>query len=284
MKEKEELSLQEMTGEWLDSFVLGTVKTATYQSYSVVLNVLWRYVDPETKAADFTRRDLQQVLIRMVQDGLSKSCVTKMEQFLSRAYDEVLDVQLGTCRIPRGAKEQRIEALSAEEQKQVELACAKVTYGDLLLFLLDTGMRGSELMNLSWENFDGKGVWVRSGKTRESDRYIPLTNRAKGIISSQEKKRKNPADKIFLQKSGDPVTGQILKRAYCKVREMTGIQTFSVRVCRHSFATRLFEQGASPKVVSELMGHTSVAFTMQRYTSITAEALESGIKLIEQMT
>lgn len=282
MKEKEELTLQEMTGEWLDSFVLGTVKEATYRSYSAVLNVLWRYVDPGTMAIDFTRRDLQKVLIRMVQDGLSKSCVTKIEQFLSRAYDEVLDVNLGTCRIPRGAKEQRIEALSAEEQKQVELACAKVVYGDLLLFLLDTGMRGSELMNLSWENFDGKGVWVRSGKTRESDRYIPLTNRAKEIIGSQE--RTNLADKIFLQKSGDPVTGQILKRTYCKVREMTGIQTFSVRVCRHSFATRLFEQGASPKVVSELMGHTSVAFTMQRYTSITAEALESGIKLIEQMT
>ncbi len=284
MKEKEELTLQEMTREWLDSFVLGTVKEATYQSYSVVLNVLWRYVDPEIKAAEFTRRDLQQVLIRMVQDGLSKSCVTKMEQFLSRAYDEVLDVQIGTCRIPRGAREKRIEALSAEEQKQVELACCQVKYGELLLFLLDTGMRGSELMNLSWENFDGKGVWVRSGKTRESDRYIPLTSRAKEIIGSQEKKRKNPADKIFLQKSGDPITGQILKRAYCKVRKMTGIQTFSVRVCRHSFATRLFEQGASPKVVSELMGHTSVAFTMQRYTSITAEALESGIKLIEQMT
>ncbi len=284
MKEKEEMTLKELAEEWLDSFVLGTVKASTYRSYSGVLNVLWRYVDPETMADDFTRRDLQQALIRMVQDGLSKSCVTKIEQFISRAYDDVLDVTLGTCRIPRGAKEQRIEALSAEEQKQIELVCPQITYGDLLLFLLDTGMRGSELMNLSWENFDGKGVWVRSGKTRESDRYIPLTNRAKGIICSQEKKKKNPADKIFLQPSGDPVTRQILKRAYGKVRKMTGIQTFSVRVCRHSFATRLFEQGASPKVVSELMGHTSVAFTMQRYTSITAEALKSGIKLIEQIT
>ncbi len=283
MKEKEELTLKELMEEWLNVYVLGTVKEKTYSNYAVVTNALWKYVDPETKTSEFDRRDLQKILIRMVQDDLSKSCVTKIEQFISRAYDEVLDETFGNCRVPRGAKERRIEALSAEEQKRVEVACCQVPNGALLLFLLDTGMRGSELVNLKWENFDGKGVWVRSGKTRESDRYIPLTKRAKEILLSQGERE--ASEKVFRQQgNGNPATMDTMKKACLKIREMTGLDTFSVRVCRHCFATRLFEQGASPKVVSELMGHTSVAFTMQRYTSITAEALEGGIKLIEQMS
>ena len=37
---------------------------------------------------------------------------------------------------------------------------------------------------------------------------------------------------------------------------------------RHAFATRLLEAGVHPKVVSEALGHASVAFTMDRYQHV----------------
>lgn len=82
--------------------------------------------------------------------------------------------------------------------------------------------------------------------------------------------------------SGNPISQTVLKRLYQRLREETGVETVSTRVCRHSFATRLFELNAHPKTVSELLGHTSVAFTLQRYTSISVGELEKGIRLLEQ--
>lgn len=275
-----DMTLKELMNEWLNVFVKGTVSPHTYQSYFYTINALWRYLDPDIPVKDFNKREMQKALMAMAKDGLAKSTLTKAEQFVSRALEDELDIILGHCRIPRGANARKIDALSAEEQKVVEKACLTTPNGKIFLFLLDTGLRGKELCSLTWGDYDGVGIHVHDSKTEESDRYVPLTKRAKWILEMQPKGKRN--DKLFRnEKTGYPFSDTSLKRTYMEIRKITGIETFSTRVCRHSFATRLFEAGANPKAVSTLMGHTSVAFTLQRYTTITREALFQGIALID---
>lgn len=275
-----DLSLKELMDKWLETYVKGTVKAHTYQCYFYCIRAIWRYIDPNTPAKDFDRRKLHQGLTAMAADGLAKSTLTKVEQFLCRALEDEMEINLGHCRIPRGAKSKKVDALTVEEQKKVEIACYRVPNGQLFLFLLDTGLRGKELCDLTWQDYDGIGIHIHDSKTEESDRYVPLTRRAKQIVERQPKSDdKGPLFRS--EKTGNPVSDTILRDTYRELRRMTGVETLTTRVCRHSFATRLFEAGANPKTVSTLMGHTSVAFTLQRYTTITQEALFDGISLID---
>lgn len=272
------LTLKALLNNWLDTCVAGTVLPNTVRAYRCCVDCLLRHVMEDVLAMDFSRHDLQLALVEMKEEGLSKSTLTKTSQIVSRAYSDILDIQFGTVRIPRGAKSQKIDALTADEQREIETACLTVTNGFLFLFLLDTGLRGRELCRLKWEDYDGQGIYIKQSKTDKSERYIPLTIRAKEIIKTHGSV---DSEYIFCSEiAGTPLTNDVLRRVYRNLRDKTGISHVSTRVCRHSFATRLFERNAHPKTVSELLGHTSVAFTMQRYTSISVEALEEGINLL----
>lgn len=51
-------------------------------------------------------------------------------------------------------------------------------------------------------------------------------------------------------------------------------------ICRHTFATRLYNNNADLKSLSEIMGHTSVNFTIQRYVSSDIKMMQKTIQLI----
>ncbi len=52
---------------------------------------------------------------------------------------------------------------------------------------------------------------------------------------------------------------------------------------RHTFATRLFNAGVAPKIVSELLGHSKIQITLDTYVTITEENKEDAIKMLEAM-
>lgn len=54
---------------------------------------------------------------------------------------------------------------------------------------------------------------------------------------------------------------------------------FSPHTFRHTFATRCFENGVQPKVIQELMGHSSMRMTMDLYTHVTEEKKRTEIEL-----
>ncbi len=53
---------------------------------------------------------------------------------------------------------------------------------------------------------------------------------------------------------------------------------------RHTFATRLFEEGADPKTISELLGHTNVAFTLNTYAHVMQNKKQETIDLLNSIS
>ena len=51
---------------------------------------------------------------------------------------------------------------------------------------------------------------------------------------------------------------------------------------RHTFATRLFEAGVQAKTISQLLGHSSVSFTLDIYTHILPSTKKLAIEALEQ--
>ncbi len=50
---------------------------------------------------------------------------------------------------------------------------------------------------------------------------------------------------------------------------------------RHTAATRLLEQGVHPKVVSEMLGHASVAITLDIYSHVTPDMQRQAVSALD---
>lgn len=88
-------------------------------------------------------------------------------------------------------KEERRERIIAPWEEALLLESATPTIRDMLVLMLDSGMRPNEISRMRWEDvrWDGNTVLVQRGKTGAARRYVPLTNRMRSML--QERKARN---------------------------------------------------------------------------------------------
>lgn len=77
-----------------------------------------------------------------------------------------------------------------------------------------------------------------------------------------------PYDLVFTDEIGRPIWGNTLRRDYYHVLEEAALPRVMLHGLRHSMATLMLAAGEHPKVVSERMGHSSVAFTLATYSHV----------------
>ena len=181
-------------------------------------------------------------------------------------------------------KEARV--LSLEEQNRLisslseDLDCCK--FGVLLAML--TGLRIGELCALKWENISirdrtirvtstmqrlkntGEGgrtkVVVGSPKSDLSSRLIPLSDGALGLCKLMEIKNQSAYILTGTEEFMEPRTLQYRFKKYAKNCGLEGVHFHTLR---HTFATRCVEVGFEIKSLSEILGHSTTAITMERY-------------------
>lgn len=136
------------------------------------------------------------------------------------------------------------------------------------------GLRASEIRGLAWENVTHEIVidqradeWGKIGapKTQKSRRTIPLPTYTRKSLEEWRKKAKGRL--VFTSKSNTPYSYQNLSnrlwKPLFKKAELTRIYGF--HVMRHVAASLWIEQGKNPKQVQELLGHSTIAMTMDTY-------------------
>ena len=148
----------------------------------------------------------------------------------------------------------------------------------ILELFYSTGMRLSELVNLSFVDIEISDNVVRvTGKGR-SVRVIPFGDTAKSAIldylARSGRLSSHPSDPLFISGSGKRISPRTiddrLRRYFRKLSSATG---FSAHRLRHTFATHLLDAGMSIRAVKELLGHKSLS-TTQDYTHLQVEQMK----------
>ena len=138
------------------------------------------------------------------------------------------------------------------------------------------------------------GFYLGAPKTRDSKRIIPLTNEAIEIIKDQKQRQKKLRarskdwDKtwdglVFTTINGKPVGGSTFRLMMIRIinninldrkldangKAFEEFKHAYMHALRHTFATRCIENGMNPKALQKILGHSTLAVTMDIYVHVT---------------
>ena len=74
---------------------------------------------------------------------------------------------------------------------------------------------------------------------------------------------------VFTTRAGNLVDPRDFQRDFKLLLKRNGLREINVHALRHTFATRALESGMNIKTLSQILGHSSVAFTLDTYTHVT---------------
>jgi integrase len=157
----------------------------------------------------------------------------------------------------------------------------------------NTGMRRGEVLGLTWKDVDFESArlsvtqavttteyrkQVSDLKTAHSRRTIDLDPRTIAVLRAWRKRqleqnlrygiRSDAAGFVFAQPDGDALHPDLFSQTFERLLAKTDLPKIRLHDLRHTHATLLLQAGVPSKVVSERLGHASVAFTMQVYQHI----------------
>jgi integrase len=202
-----------------------------------------------------------------------------------------------------------MRVFSVEETKTFLKSALPTMYGTLFAVAVTTGMRPSEYIGLKWQDVDWErrtvsvkrtlrkgptGQW-EYGETKRagSRRIIRLQNwvlaRLKVLKQCQAE---NPVvdpeewpeavDLIFVTEFGRPVNvNSLVYKHFKPILKRAGLPNIRLYDLRHTAATLALTVGVSPKVVSEQLGHTSTAFTLDVYSHVLPHMQDDAAAKVE---
>lgn len=144
----------------------------------------------------------------------------------------------------------------------------------MLELLYGTGLRISELVNLTMNDIDTINCTVRCIGKGNKERIVPINNYVINAVNDYISQRpillKNKTtNELFLNNSGNKISREGFFKILKKILLEKGLnQNISPHALRHSFATHLLEYGADLRVIQEMLGHSDIS-TTRIYTHIT---------------
>ena len=142
---------------------------------------------------------------------------------------------------------------------------------DVVLLILDTGLRVGEAVGLQWsdvylepiESAKYGYICIRGGKTKNAKRNISLTARVRDMLLARNSKSKS--EWAFLRESESAFLATSLNHQHIKIRQLLGLSDESViHSLRHTMLTRLGEAGVDAFTIMKIAGHSSITVS-QRY-------------------
>ena len=191
-----------------------------------------------------------------------------------------------------GRSEQAMSVWTSEELRCFLEAISGHDLFPLYLLAATTGMRRGELAGLTWRNVDldaarltvnlqilsvGYNLIEGSLKSATSRRTIdldPLTvtelrrHRRNQLEQRMATGRRSDDGYVFAKPDGSPVHPDYISQTFRRAVAKLDVPRIRLHDLRHTHASILLQQGVNAKVVSERLGHSSVAFTMTVYQHV----------------
>lgn len=157
--------------------------------------------------------------------------------------------------------------LTEGECRKLLAECGPELYPMFFTFL-NTGMRLSELLNLTWDDIDYRRKKIKIQTKpfwhpKTGEREIPTNKNMEELLRSLEKKGEKVSQFIFHHKNGEKIRENYLRKKLIAVTKRCGFpDVTSIHSLRHTFASQLVMSGVDLPTVQKLLGHSDIQTTM----------------------
>lgn len=283
--------------DWLEVHVKLTVQPTTYDSYRCDVERLRPHIG--NVRLDTLRHEHIQSAYTKLLESLSETSVNRVHRTLKNSLRHAVKLGLiGYNPIERVTAprlpHREMRPLTPEEVEIFLDSTRTDRLHALWVLLLTTGLRIGEGTGLHWKDVDlderalhvrdtvkrvkSKGLIVGDTKTPHSRRRIELSRSTAAALRAHEKRqdceRRVAGDTwtecglVFCTMTGSPLDAGSVSHTKDRALERAKLPRVRTHDFRHSAATYLLSQGVHPKVVQELLGHSSIALTMNTYSHV----------------
>lgn len=158
----------------------------------------------------------------------------------------------------------------------------------MLELMYSSGLRVSELVNLTLANIDLENSFVRCFGKGGKERIVPIGEVAKEYLKiyieeyRDSMKKRYYTDSLFLNNHGKKMTRQAFFLIIKKQAEIKKIdKNITPHMLRHSFATHLLNNGADLRTIQVMLGHSNIS-TTQIYTNISTDTIKENYELYKK--
>lgn len=298
----DQMSLITFVDIWLEIFKKNSVKAASLARLRHSRNMLQSYDIAQKKLADINFFDIQQYVNLLVDAGYSISGIKKQVLIVTAPLRQAAAMQIihaDPCvgiRMPTETKVKKktkeVIAYTDDEQKRIysNIRLEPGNTGYLAVgFMIETGLRSGELLALKWTDIElercrmkvhatiinpmyNTAEYQDSTKSKSSNRIVPLTPKAISILKQLLPRRKT--EWVFEQ-DNERYTYQKLVYQTKRLCKASGVEYHGEHVFRHTFATNCYYKGIDVKILSRLMGHSSVQVTYNIYVNLYGDGFDT---------
>ena len=306
-------TFSDVAREWL-CYKKPLLKEASLSKYTNIINL---HLLPF-----FRDQDIHNITLEQMESFYNGLLITKTVKGTALAPKTTLDILsvmkaillyattkkymniLPVLRYEYRAVPKKLVVLSGRNQKILSTyLCVNLTYRNLgLLICMYTGIRLGEACALTWEDISLTEGYIYIHKTMQ--RIQKEHNGKKTMIIITEPKTQSsirtiplPRQLIQLIKSSElPMQGYLLTGSYekyieprsyqyhfKKILQQCKIPQTNFHTLRHTFATRCVELGFDIKTLSEILGHSNINITLNRYVHPSFDLKKQNMNKINKL-
>src|SRR5215210_7828249 len=309
------LKVGEYLDRWLADSVSDTVKATTFERYEQITRLHLKPCLARLKLKALTPAHVRGLYREKLEAGSSARTVRYIHTTLHKALKQAVMDGL----IPRNATEavkppqptrEEMHPLTPEEAKLLRQVAHDT--GDrleaLYVLAIHTGLRQGELLGLKWDDVDlddgslqvrrtlsitKNGPVFTSPKTTGSRRSVKLTQRAIEALRSHLDRQLAEIDRvgslwresglIFASETGEPLDRRTVTNMKFKpLLKRAGLPPVRFHDLRHTCATLLLTRNVNPKIVSEMLGHSTIAITLDTYSHVLPNMRDQAAAAMEE--
>lgn len=173
-----------------------------------------------------------------------------------------------------------IQSLTTKEVRRILRACAHERDTAIVLFILDTGVRASELIALNVGDFDSETgtTTVRRGKGQKQ-RVIHCSLRTRREIARYllERERPGKGEPLFaaIKPAGERLTLSGIVQLFKRLSEASGVAGCQAHNLRRTFAIECLRNGMNIFILAKLMGHSDIS-VLRPYLALVEHDLQAA--------
>lgn len=310
--EKQKVLFDEWFNVWIREYKEGRVKIGTIAAYQKYYNGCIKQRLGDTYINDIRGEHIQRLYNNLLKEGYAVSSIKVISAVLNGCFIQALKNGLiernpvEAATLPKKIGGKGMRKVLTKEQQELFMKYAEDSYlYNLFAVMLRTGMRSGEIRGLKYTDIDKKkkvihvqrtlkylehrGFFEDTPKTNKSKRDIPLTKEILALLEAQYVFWRFDIIKLdrylFCNEKGEPLSRERVQGEINRIIKRINedgydFERITPHVFRHTFATRAIEAGMNPQVLKTILGHSSLAMTMDLYSHVMEDVKSEEMEKI----